>query len=452
MELKELIASIRSMITEQRKDELSSLLEDLHPADIAEVLDDLEQEDMKVHVLRLLSEEDAALVMEELKYEDQSRLLELLEPVTASKVLDEMSTDDIADLLAEIEPERAQEIMSLLEKQDAEDVRGLLSYKEDTAGGIMTTEFIALQEDLAVEETIETLRQLAPDAETVYYLYVVNGMGRLTGVLSLRDLIVAAPLMRLKDIMQTNVVSVNLDADQEEVAKLVSKYDLLAVPVVDNEQRLEGIVTFDDIMDILEEEATEDIHRMVGAGSDPAYDLMKGGPWLRMGKRLPWLVLLLFGNFISANVIRGFTTTLESVVALAYFIPVLMDMGGNVGTQSFAVTVRGLATGEVERRDLLRTMVKEAQVGVLLGASIGALVALVAVIWQGSPVMGFVVGIAMSLTLVTAAVVGTLVPMVFERIGVDTALASGPFITTIIDVTGLLIYFWLATRLLQTLI
>jgi len=448
----ELVNRIQELVNAERREELSAILKDLHPVDVAELLEEMDSDAARAYVLLLLPGEDAALVMQELEYDVQSRLLEILEPSEASKVLEEMSSDDLADLLAEVQPDRAQEIMGLLEKEDAEDVRELLTYKEDSAGGIMTTEFIALQEDMTAQQTIETLRRLAPDAETVYYLYVINGGGRLTGVLSLRDLIVAHPQTLLKDIMETNVVSVNVNTDQEEVAKVVSKYDLLAVPVVDNDGVLEGIVTFDDVIDVLEEEATEDIYRMAGAGADEADDLVKGGPWLRMGKRLPWLIILLFGDFLSANVIRGFTSTLESVVALAYFIPVLMDMGGNVGTQSFAVVVRGLATGEVNRKDLIRTMLREAQVGVLLGVACGTLVALVAFVWQGSPVLGAIVGLSMSLTLLTAAVVGAVVPMVVDRFGVDSAVASGPFITTIIDVSGLLIYFSMATNLMERLI
>jgi magnesium transporter len=446
----ELVNRIQDLVDAGRREELCAILKDLHPVDLAELLAQMDSDTARAYVLLLLPGEDAALVMQELEYDVQSRLLETLEPSQASRVLEEMSSDDLADLLAQVQPGRAQEIMELLE--DAEDVRELLTYKEDSAGGIMTTEFIALQEDMTAHETIETLRRLAPDAETVYYLYVINGGGRLTGVLSLRDLIVAQPQVLLKDIMETNVVSVDVTTDQEEVAKVVSKYDLLAVPVVGHDGVLEGIVTFDDVIDVLEQEATEDIYRMAGAGSGEADDLVKGGPWLRMGRRLPWLVILLFVGFLSANVIRGFASTLESVVALAYFIPVLIDMGGNVGTQSFAVVVRGLATGEVERKDLIRVMLREAQVGVLLGVACGTLVALAAFMWQGSPILGAVVGLSMSLTLLIAAVVGAVVPMVVDRFGMDSAVASGPLITTIIDVSGLLIYFSMATSLMERLI
>ncbi|MEW6244300.1 MAG: magnesium transporter [Bacillota bacterium] len=446
--VEEILAVLRELVESKDKEGLVRFLnEELHPADLADIIDELDADERR-EILELLQDEVIAAVMHELDYDDQSAILRILGPDQASKILDEMSTDDIADLLGEVEPEEAGEILELLQEEEAAEVKELLGYKDDTAGGIMTPDFIAFPEHLSAHDAIEQMRIMAPDAETVYYLYVVDEDGKLVGVVSLRELIVAKPQTSLRDIMRRNVVSVHVNDDQEQVAKTISKYDLLAVPVINDDGVLLGIVTFDDAMDVIEEETTEDFYRMAGTGADEEEELLKG-VWVKVSRRLPWLVFLLFTNFISANVIKGFTLTLEAVVALAYFIPVLMDMGGNVGTQSFAVVVRGLATGEVDRREVFRTVFKEAKVGLLLGLICGTLVSLVVLAWQGSPFLGLVVGAALSLTLITASVMGTLIPMVMERIGVDSAVAAGPFITTVVDVTALLIYFWLATMFMH---
>lgn len=426
------------------------ILATAHYADIAEVLEAVEGDDSRRWILGKLDDEEAALVVGELPPDLQIVILKLLDSGRVRSVLDKMSSDDIADLLGEAGTEEAKRILKLLEKEEAEEVTELLTYREDSAGGIMTTEFLALSENMTAEETIAKMRQLAPDAETVYYLYVVDDDEKLVGVLSLRELIVAQPGALLKDIMRRNVVSVNVATDREEVARVIRKYDLLAVPVVDDAGRIHGIVTFDDAMDVVEEETTEDIYKMAGAGQTAGVDELRSA-WARASKRLPWLVFLLFGDFLSANVIKGFTVTLESFVALAYFIPILMDMGGNVGTQSFAIVVRGLATGEVDKRELFRAACREARVGVVVGAICGLLVAGIALLWQRSPTLGLVVGGSLGLTLVVAAVVGAMIPLVMENIGVDSAVASGPFITTAIDVLALLIYFGLATYFMHRL-
>ncbi len=446
-DLRSAIERIRAVIAEDGPSTLRKVLEDWHPADIAEVLEHLEPREQEV-VLEAFDDEVAASVILELPYEDQARLLSVLSPARAASVLDHMPSDDIADLLGDIEEEQAQSILRLLARDDAVDVRRLLAYQDDTAGGIMTTELIALREDLTVEEAIEHLRRIAPDAETIYYVYVVDAEDTLVGVLSLRDLIIAPPSAAIGEIMSTKVIAVQAEDDQEEVARVVARYDLLAVPVVNHQGRLMGIVTVDDVIDVIEEEATEDIHRMMAASTEEAEDTV----WSKVRKRLPWLVLLLIGNVLSASVLRHYSMAIESLVALAYFVPILMDQSGNVGVQSLTVVVRGLATGEVQARDVWRIISRELRVGLLLGLFTGSLVAGVALVWQGEPLLGLVIGLAMVSGLTTAALMGTVVPLVFNRLGIDPAVASGPFITTAADVTGLLIYFGLASILLGHLL
>jgi len=445
----DLAAEIRTLQTAGHETALRELLEQLHPADLAEVLEELDEAD-RAATLQALDAERAAMAVEALDVDDQVVVLRLLDRRRVSEILSHMSNDDVADLLGDLPPEEAGQFLGLMEREEARDIRELLQYPEDTAGGIMTTEFVSVPAVATAAQTIDLLRRLAPDAETAYYVYVVDEQGRLAGVLSLRDLIVAPPETSVGAIMNPNVISVTADTDQEEVARQVSKYDFLAMPVVDAERRLLGIVTFDDVMDVLEEEATEDIYLLGAAGVEEDVDILRLGPWKRATRRLPWLVLLLFGQLVAANVIAGFSSALEAMVALAYFIPILAGMGGNVGTQSLAVAVRGLATGELSRRDIFRALMVEIQTGLLLGVSTGTLIFLVALAWQGIPLLGLVVGLAMTLSMTVAALVGTLVPMVLERFGVDPAVASGPFVTTSLDVTGLFIYLGLATVFLRT--
>ncbi len=433
---------------EQDAPSLVDLLDPLHPADLAEILENLEQEHQQA-VLLALPVRKAAQALEELEYEDQSQVLHLLTGDQAARILDEMSDDDIADLIGDLPPGERYEILELLEDDEASDVRDLLEYLKDSAGGIMTTDFVALSQEITAEEAIFTLRSMAPDAETVYYLYILDDQGGLGGVLSLRELIVAPTDTRLADLMNPNVISVQAATDQEEVAKIVSKYDLLAVPVVDSKGRLLGIVTVDDVLDVIEEEATEDYYRLSGTVPHEGEVLSLETPLAqKVRRRLPWLLGLLIGHLFTGRVISEFEATLQSVVALAYFIPVLMDMGGNVGTQSLAMVVRGLATGEMHAKQLVWAMFKEAQTGVVIGFILGVSIAIIALIWQGSPALGFVVGISMMVTVFAAAVLGTIIPLSLDAIGVDSAVASGPFITTLIDIASLIIYFSLATMML----
>ncbi len=434
----------------RRRQSLLDFFTDIHAPDIAELLEALNPNEW-LPVLGALDDITLAMALGELDVGYQSAILQALGPERVAGVLDEMGDDDLVDFLGDISPEEANDLLEMLEPQEAEDARGLMSYPDDTAGGLMTTEYIGLTRRTTVHDTIDLLRKLAPDAETAYYIYVVGAANTLVGVLSLRELLIATPEARLGEIMLTNIVKVEPLTDQEEVARTVAKYNLLAVPVVDRRNRMLGIVTVDDILDVIEEEASEDIYRLAATSIEAAAETRLSTPMFRATRRLPWLIFLLFTSLLTASVVRSFGAAIESVVALAYFIPVLAGMGGNVGTQSLASTVRGLAVGDIEPDQLLQVLWNEIQVGVSLGAVLGGLVAFVAYVWQGLPVLGLVVGLAMSIIMVWAALIGSLVPLVFDRVGIDATVASGPFITTAIDITGLFIYFTLATSFLRLL-
>jgi magnesium transporter len=424
--------------------------EGLHPSDLLDLIDELKVEQKK-ELFGLLSDEEAARIIQEMEGFDRVSLLRLLTKHHASAILKEMAVDDATDLLGELSLEEAREFLSLIE-EEAEEIKGLLRYPEDTAGGIMTTDFIALPEDIPAEEAIIRLREVAPEAEIIYYVYIIDSQTRLSGVLSLRDLIAASDGTFLHEIMLTNVISVPADMDQEEVARVVARYDLLAVPVVDGDRRLLGIITVDDILDVIEEEATEDIYRLAGAGEIEGVNILDAPIFDLAWKRLPWLIICLLGGIFSGSVVGAFSATLQSIVVLAAFIPVIMDMGGNVATQSSTVFVRGLATGEIETAKAWQYLCREVKVGLVIGVVNGVLISVAAFLWQGLPILGFVVGFSMFFTIIVAAIIGTLVPIIFNHYGMDPALSSGPFVTTIKDVTGLLIYFYTASVFLKYLV
>ncbi|MFY9504418.1 MAG: magnesium transporter [Dethiobacteria bacterium] len=425
------------------------LQDGIHPGDLLELLDQLGDGE-KEELLELLSDSEATALIQEMEPFEQVSLFRLLSRERAPAILKEMASDDAVDLLGELSPKETAELLPLVDEDTAK-FSGLLKYPEESAGGIMTTEYISLPADLPVEEAIARLREIAPQAETIYYVFVVDVENRLIGVLSLRDLIAAPDGTPLKEIMKHNVISVNALLDQEEAARVVAKYDLLAVPVVDDDNRLLGIITFDDIMDVLEQEATEDIYRLAGAGEVTGVELMEASIYKIAWHRTPWLLLSMLGGILAGYIMSAFESTLEAILVLAFFIPVIMDMGGNVSTQTSTIFVRGIATGEIRGADFWRYFIREVRVGLFMGVLFGILVAVTAVLWRGSPILGLVVGISMVATVSLATVIGTLVPLLFHKLHIDPAITSGPLVTTIKDVTGLLIYFGMATLFLDYL-
>ena len=441
------LSLIRGQLDKEDSQGLVRLVRNLHPADLAETLNYLEREE-GTKILNLLEPEKAALVLPEMDKSLERDLLESLPDSQLIRILEAMPSDNAADILGDLPEDRSFRVLGLMKKEEAEDVSQLLKYDEESAGGIMTADFFALPGEMAVEEAIERLRR--SDIEAISYTYVVDEEGHLVGVLSLRKLITSPARAQLKEIMDSEVIRVTTDVDQEEVANLVRKYNLRAIPVVDITNTLVGRVTVDDVLDVVEEEASEDIYRMAGTDEE---ELLNRGIFRAIRVRLPWLITTLIGTMLCAFIIKVGKATIDpqTLIALLIFIPAIMAMGGNIGIQSSTIVVRGLATGRIDLSHLWRVLFREIRIGALMGLVCGLVVGTVARLWQKEPFLGLIVAGSMFTAITVAATIGTLVPLILKRFNIDPAVAAGPFVTTSNDITGLLIYFSLATWLLSLL-
>ncbi|MEW6660773.1 MAG: magnesium transporter [Bacillota bacterium] len=449
--LKSILMQIITALEQKEYAKLKELFEDVHPYDRAQVLMRVNPAQRK-ELVEFFSDGEMADIIQELEYHQQRIVLDEVGIERASQILMEMSYDDAADFLGELTDEKKQELFGFLDAKDAAEIQGLLGYPENSAGGLMTTELVTVPKDYTVEQTLARLRQVAAEVETIYYLYVVDRANHLIGAISLRELIIASPKEQITNIMSERVISVPVDMDQEEVARVMETYDFLALPVVDKNQKLIGIITIDDVLDVVQEEASEDMVKFGGiSGKDSGVQDLQVGAWEAAKRRLPWLVLLLGIGIISGNIIAQFEETLEAVVILAVFIPMIADMAGNTGTQSLAVVVRGLAMGQFSGRDAIQLVKREAGVGLIIGTANGILISLMAALWQKNMWLGFVIGVSLWVTLFFATLAGTIIPLVMVRLKVDPAVASGPFITTVNDILGLTVYFTIATRFITYL-
>jgi magnesium transporter len=386
-------------------------------------------------------------VFEHIEGDDRSVILPLLPQREQKNILNEMSPDERADFFDEITTEEVQHYTELLTKEAREESRLLASYPPDSAGGIMTTDFVTLLEDMTVAQALKRIREDASDAEQIYSLYVVNRQNKLVGIVTLKDIILANPNRKIGRMMDHRVMSVNAEDDQEEVAGLFKKYDLNALPVVDQYGTLIGIITVDDIIDVIGEEDTEDIYRFGGVKETELTYFQTSAPkWAR--QRITWLLLLVVTGFISGFILERYEEALTTVVMLAFFIPVLMDSGGNAGTQSATVIVRGLATGEITMVQASRVLRKELLIALMVGVALALLTALRAVIMHSDYALALTVAIAMLATVTVAKISGAMLPMLFKKLGFDPAIMSGPFITTIVDIFALILYFELARMFL----
>lgn len=438
-----MIEELKVPTSEEEEEALKEYLEEQHPEDIAEYLETLDDREEQAALIQVLEPEDAAEVL--FAIDDKELMVSILLELPrnmASAIANEIPSDEAADMLEDLDDNERSRILSLFEDEAVDDITDLLTYESDTAGGLMTTEFVVVPVFVNAEKAIEIIRMYAPDAETIYYVYVIDGLNHLVGILSLRELIIAGPETAIGDIMRQNVTSVNVRDDQEEVADIMSKYSLLALPVVDDEDHILGIITVDDIVDVIQDEASEDIYRM--AGTTEA-EMDEGASVITAyASRLPWLLITIFGGICSGTVLDHFELTLQQVAALIIFIPMMTGIAGNVGTQSCTVTVRGLATGNVTTKEAFGTILREALLGFALGLTVGAIVCLVASFWQHSMALGITVGLTLILNNFMAALLGTVVPLTLERLHVDPAVASSAFITTTTDVLGLFNYSMIA--------
>ena len=443
-----LLDTVRKLIRRGASPNLTKVIGKSHPADIAHLFRYLDPKEQKILFNLIEDPETAAYVLSEVDHASGALLLEQIDKETITEVLQEMPYDDAVDIIRNMPEELAEEILTIMQDEDSEEIEQLLLYDEDTAGGIMSTEIFSLDQELTVREAIEAV-QGAEDVEMVFYLYVTDEHNHLVGVLSLRQLLTVSPNKRLKDIMTRDVISVRTDMDQEEVAQLVAKYNILAIPVVDDTNKLMGLITVDDVIDVMRQEATEDIYKMAGASEE---ELLFGNRSFQIARlRLPWLITNLFGGIVTGYLMWLFKATLAEVLALISFIPVITGMGGNVGGQSSTIVVRGFATGRIDFTTLRQVFFKELRVGMIMGCVCGVTVGLVALVWHHNPFLGLVVALAMVAAMTVAACMGVLAPSFFKKIGIDPAIASSPFVQTANDITGILIYFGTATLFLQHL-
>ena len=420
---------------------------ELHPYDQSQFYEKVGPDIRKI-MYHFLSPQEMAVIFREIEVEDEAYQSYLKEMDTAygAAMLEEMYTDDAVDILNELNNKERESYLEMMDSETADEINELLGYAEYTAGAIMTTEYVSILESSTVRSAMAVMRKEAPTAETIYYIFVVNDEHQLTGVMSLRDLIIADEDALIRDIMSERVVAVQLTTDQEEAAQIMKDYNFLALPVINEEGALQGIITVDDIIDVIEEEASDDYSKLAGISD---MDDIKDGPLKSVKNRLPWLIILLFLGMLTANLMSRFEQTLDQVALLALFIPLISGTSGNSGTQALAVAVRGIATGEISERSKVKLLLREMLTGFIMGLICAIIVVGIVFFWKGSLIIGLLVGGAICCSILVATLAGSFIPLLIHKMGIDPAVASGPFITTLNDVTSLMIYLGLATMFLN---
>jgi magnesium transporter len=432
--------------------------EELHPADLADVAEALPRNRLRA-LFAALAPERAASVLEYLNEEVRAELLEAMPAEDAAELVEEMSPDDRADVLETLDEETAEEILDELEPEDRRETEALLAFEPDTAGGLMTTEFVSVRQELTVEAAVAEVRAIARGGrkEALYAIYAVDPAGHVTGVLSLKELLAAPEGARIEDVMWTDVRSVVVTADREEVARLTSEYDLVALPVVDSQRRLLGVVTVDDVIDVIQQEQTEDVQKLGGMEAiDEPYLDTSFGTMLR--KRAGWLSILLVGEMLTASAMGFFEGELQKALVLSLFVPLIISSGGNSGSQATSLIIRALALREVRGRDWLRVASRELPTGFVLGLILGSLGAVRVLAWQWLGIydhgahyglVALTVGLSLVGVVTFGSLAGSMLPFALRRVGFDPASASAPFVATLVDVTGLVIYFGVAVLILR---
>ena len=444
-----LIAPDILALLEESPNDVAAETEELHAADLADVAEALPIEQVKT-LLRVLPAERAADLLEYLDEELRAELLEDMPTTQAAKLVSEMTPDDRVDVLEELEEERAEQILAEIPPEARRETEQLLAYPPDTAGGLMTTEFVQVAETLTVDQALANVRRIARAGrrEAMHAIYVTDERGALRGVMSLRELLAAPDGSRIADIAWEEVVSVPATADRAEVARVTSDYDLVAVPVVDAQGRVLGVVTVDDVIDAMVEEQTEDVQKL-GAVQPLEEPYFQAGFWSIARKRGGWLIVLFIGEMFTGTALRHYEATLAGAIALTFFIPLIISSGGNSGSQSATLITRALAVGDVELRDAVRVITRELGQGLVLGAFLGLIGFARAVMWGNPTDVAWVVSLTLVAVVITGTVVGAMLPLLFTRLGFDPAIASSPFVSSLVDVAGIVIYLSIAIQLLR---
>ncbi len=440
-----LVEEVKSHIAQENEEALIKLLDKIRAADVADLIEHLKPKE-RLFIFKLLEPEGAGEVLVEIEPPVQEGILKKLDSQEISEIVQELDSDDAADVVGDLPAERAREVIETVDDEVSEELETLLPFPEDTAGGIMGLEFVAVKADVTLQNAIETIREKKEEVENLYYLWVVDDFEKLAGFISLKDLLLEPPSKKVSEIMDPEVISVNTLADQEDVIFLVKKYDLVSIPVVDEQYRLRGRITHDDIIDVIEEEVDEDISLMAGVIDEE----MTEESTIKISKaRLPWLIMGLFGGILAAFVINHFESSLERIIALSFFFPAIMAMGGNTGTQAATVVVRGLATGDVSLVHAGKRLFREMRVALINGIICGAILGLIVGIWLSNPALGLIVATSLVMIVIISGFVGAAVPMALKRLNIDPALGTGPFVTTSNDILGLFIYLGLVTLFLR---
>ncbi len=443
----ELMQDINELVKSKSDYLLLNIIQDLYAQDIAHILNRLDVPEAS-YVFGILPSDLASETLLELDDVHREHLLKVLEQPRLQEIVDEMASDDAADIVAELTEEQQEEVLEQMNVQDSSQVEELLHYDENTAGGLMAKEVLVVSPKDTIKKAIRAVRQFAKDHKNVFNTFVTDESGLLIGSVPLQDLLVHTPNKRIQKIMQTDVISVTTDVDQEEVAKIFSKYDVVALPVTDTAGKLLGRITVDDIVDVLEEEHEEDISRMVGSDT---VEMERRSPAQIAFLRLPWVLATLLIELCAGIVIHQFDQTLSHVILLASFMPIISAISGNTGLQSAAIIVRGLATGHVDIHNWIMPIRRQMETTVIIAAVTGTAIGIIGAVWHGTPVFGIVVGISMFISVNISGFVGTIVPMMSKRIGFDPAMTAGPFETAFQDVVGITIFLTIATILLQWL-
>ena len=446
-EAERLRESIKQLLGEGRDERLADLLEDAHQADVSRAIRELPPED-QVRVFRLLSPQHAGEVLAELDDPTLRELVGSLPEVEVSRVLDRMPPEHVADVVEELPKEQADEILELMEEEKSEEVQELLEYAENTAGRLMSHDFVAVHEFATVAQAIDHIRKAAT-RDDGFYVYVVDDHDHLVGIVPLHKLLTADPATPVRSVRREGVESVAVDTDQEEVARLVQRHHLIEVAVVDDDRRLVGTISVDDVIDVIRDEATEDIQRLAGVPGD---ETVLDPPKAVFTKRLVWRLINLATAVLAASVIGLFEGSIRSLATLAIFMPIVASMGGIGTTQTATVVVRGIALGEMTAGVLMRVLRKEVWLGLTTGLANGLVLAVIAYLWKGGWLLAFILGLALIFNMIVAAVVGTLVPIALKTFRVDPAIASSVIITTFTDVCGFFSFLGLATVLIRFLL
>ena len=447
MELEENIEEkIEEFIKEKKYTELKALLKEMKSADISAILDDLNKEEAVI-VFRLLSKEKAGMTFSYMETDMREKLIQNLTDSELKSVLDELFMDDTVDLIEEMPSNVVTRILRTVNRNDRKIINELLKYPDDSAGSVMTTEFIDLRENMTIEQALDRIRKIGTDSETIYTCYVLDKDRILKGIIDIKDILLAKEDSLIHDLMETNIISVNTLEDQEEVAKAFDKYDLYALPVVDNENRLVGIITVDDAMDVLQEEVDEDFNKM--AAISPTEDgYFETSVFKHAKSRIVWLLVLMLSSAITGAIITNYENAFAAVPVLVAFIPMIMGTGGNCGSQSSTLIIRGLATDELELKDVFKILWKEIRVAVIVGVILALVNGLRIFVQYDSLQLAVTIGLSITVTIIMAKSIGCLLPLLAKKLKLDPAIMAAPLISTIVDILSILIFFQIATLIM----